>query len=62
MVSGSLTAIDIKTIPENLSENFNVTLIARCSKEEAFHQINIEKIEASSNIFTFLLSIFKTFK
>ena len=54
--------IDIKTIPEDLSENFNVTLIARCSKEEAFHQINIEKIEASSNIFTFLLSIFKTFK
>ena len=54
--------IDIKTIPENLSENFNVTLIARQSKEEGFHQINIEKIEASSNIFTFLFSIFKTFK
>ena len=54
--------IDIKTIPEDLSENFNVTLIARSSKEEAFHQINIEKIETSSNIFTFLLSIFKTFK
>ena len=35
---------------------------AGSSKEEAFHQINIEKIEASSNIFTFLLSIFKTFK
>jgi len=54
--------IDIKTIPEDLSKNFNVTLIARQSKEKAFHQINIEKIEASFNIFTFLLSIFKTFK
>ncbi len=54
--------IDIKTIPEDLNKNFNVALIARRSKEETFHQINIEKIEVSSNIFTFLLSIFKTFK
>ena len=55
--------IDIKSIPEDLSENFNITLIARDSKKiNKIRKINLLNIKISSNIFLFLLSIFKTFK
>ena len=54
--------IDMKTIPEDLCKAFNLTFVARNSKKERFHQINLEKIEISSNIFSFLFSILKTFK
>ncbi len=54
--------IDLKTIPENLDKNFNVTLIARNSKIERSRRLNLEKIELSSNIFGFLFNILKTFK
>ena len=54
--------IDMKSIPENLNKNFNVTLLARDSKIKRKHQINLEKINNSSNIFSFLFSIIKTFK
>ena len=53
--------IDLKSIPEDLNKNFNITLIARDSKIERKHQINIEKIKNLSNIFSFLFNIFKTF-
>ena len=52
----------MKSIPEELSKEFNVTLIARNSKIERTRQINLEKVETSSNIFTFLFNILKTFK
>ena len=54
--------IDIKSIPESLNKNFNVTVIARNSKVKRSHQISLEKIEISSNIFSFLSSVLKTFK
>ena len=54
--------IDIKSIPENLNKNFNVTLIARSSKIKRVRKINLENIETLSNIFTFLFSILKTLK
>ena len=54
--------IDIKTIPESLNKNFNVTVIARNSKVKRSHQISLEKIEIASNIFSFLSSVLKTFK
>jgi len=54
--------IDIKSIPEDLSNNFNVTLIARNSKVKRSHKINLKKIKTSSNILSFLYNIFKTFK
>ena len=54
--------IDIKTIPENLNKNFNVTVIARNSNIKRKHQINLEKIKNLSNVFSFLFSTFKTFK
>ena len=54
--------IDIKSIPESLTKNFNVTVIARNSKVKRSHQISLEKIEIASNIFSFLSSVLKTFK
>jgi len=54
--------IDIKSIPENLNKNFNVTVIARNSKVKRTHQISLKKIETASNIFSFLSSVLKTFK
>tara|TARA_Y100000590_G_scaffold456409_1_gene606966 strand:- start:631 stop:1650 length:1020 start_codon:yes stop_codon:yes gene_type:complete len=54
--------IDIKTIPENLNENFDVIVIARSSKIKRDHEIRVKKIENASNIFSFLFNILKTFK
>ena len=54
--------IDLKTIPEGLNKNFKISFIARKSNIKRFHKINLENIEIASNIFTFLFSIFKTFK
>ena len=54
--------IDIKSIPEGLSKNYEVLMISRKSNIKRFHQINIEKIKLASNIFTFLFSILKTLK
>jgi len=54
--------IDIKSIPEELSKNFKVSVIARKSKIKRSHQIKFNEIEPASNIFSFLHNIFKTFK
>ena len=54
--------IDIKSIPENLNKNFGVSIIARNSRIKRTLQINLTKIETSSNIFSFLFNILKTFK
>jgi len=56
--------IDIKSIPEDLSKNFNVSLIARNSNliSRKNYKINLEKIKIASNIFAFLINIFQTFK
>jgi glycosyltransferase involved in cell wall biosynthesis len=54
--------IDGKSIPEGLSENFNVLMIGRRSRVQRSHKINLKKIIAASNILTFLYTIFKSFK
>ena len=54
--------IDMKSIPEGLSKNYEVLMISRKSNNKRFHQINVEKIKLASNIFTFLFSILKTLK
>ena len=45
--------VDMKSIPESLNKNFNVTLIARNSKIKRTRKINIGNIKISSNIFFF---------
>ena len=54
--------VDMKSIAEGFSKNFNTLLIAKKTNIKRFHKINLENIEIASNIFTFLFSIFKTFK
>ena len=54
--------IDMKSIPEGLSKNYEVLMISRKSNVKRFHQINLEKIILANNIFKFLFNIFKTFK
>jgi len=54
--------IDMKSIPEGLSKYFEVYTIVRKSKKHLSHEICTRKINAASNIFTFLLNVFKTFK
>ena len=49
-------------ISEDFEKVFNVTVIARKSKINRANQINLEKIEIASNIFSFLFKILKTFK
>ena len=54
--------IDMKSIPEGLSKNIKVSVIAIKSKIKRNHKIGLKEIETTSNLFTFLYSIFKTFK
>ena len=54
--------IDLKSIPEGLSKNLDVLLIARKSSIKRSFNINLSKIKISSNIITFLCKIFKTFR
>ena len=54
--------IDLKSIPEDLNESFNVTVIARSSKIDRKRKINISNVEIAPNIIKFLFNIYKTFK
>ena len=54
--------IDIKSITEGLSENFDVIVISKKTDLNGSHKINLKEIILSSNMFNFLLNIFKTFK
>ena len=54
--------IDLKSIPEGLNKTFKILMIARKTNVERSHQINLKAINIVSNIFTYLLSLIKTFK
>jgi hypothetical protein len=54
--------LDIKSTPEGLSSNFKVILIARKSKKSRSHEINIDNINLSDSIFSFLKKIIKNLK
>ena len=54
--------IDMKSIPEGLSKNYEVLMIVRKSNIKRSHQINLKKIKLANNIFKFLFNIFKTLK
>ena len=54
--------IDMKSIPEELKKNFELYVIASKSKKTRSLEINFKNIKLSSNIFNFLLNIFKTFR
>jgi len=54
--------IDLKSIPEGLSKNFNLLAILRTSTNERSHKINLKSIKLANNIFKFLFYIYKTFE
>ena len=54
--------IDMKSIPEGLKENFEISSIFRKSKNKGNHQIQINNISIASSVFSFIYYIFKTFK
>ncbi len=54
--------VAMKTISEGLNKAFEVTMILRKSILTRSYKINLKKIKTCSNIFSFILSIFKTFK
>ena len=54
--------LDMKSTPEGLKSKFDINIIARSSKKERSHKINIEEIKTHSNILGFLFSIFQSFK
>ena len=54
--------IDMKSIPEGLSKNFDIFFIAKKSNIKRSHRINLRKIKIVSNIFSFISAIINTFK
>ena len=54
--------LEMKTTPEGLANSFEVNIIARKSKHSRSHKINIDKMNLSSSIFSFLKNILKNLK
>ena len=54
--------LDLKIIPEGLSNYHHVYYIARSSNKRGDQKINLKNINVASNIFKFIFFIFKTFK
>ena len=54
--------LDMKSTPEGLKERFDISIIARRSKKERTHKINVKNIKIYNNILSFLLSIFRSLK
>ena len=54
--------LDLKILPEGLNSYHKVQYIVRDSKKKKGQKINLENIKNSSNIMSFIFSIYKTFK
>ena len=54
--------LDLKVIPEGLSNYYQVYYIVRNSNKKGGQKINLKDIKVASNIFKFIYFIFKTFK
>ena len=54
--------LDMKSTPEGLMSSFEINIIARKSKKERAHKINIKNINIYNNILSFLFSIFRSLK
>ncbi len=53
---------NFKILPEGLSRFFNVKYIARESKTEEHHELNLSNVKIASNIIQFLYYVISTFK
>ncbi|MDC1096289.1 glycosyltransferase [Pelagibacteraceae bacterium] len=54
--------LDMKSTPEGLGRSFEVNIIARKTKQPRFHKINVDKINLSGSIFSFLKEVIINFK
>ena len=54
--------LDLKSIPEGLSKNFDTTIIARKSNLKRYHIIDNIKFQLAENIFKFSKLIFQSIK
>ena len=54
--------LDLKVLPEELNNNFEVQYIVRKSNRKGKQKINLRNIKPASNIFKFLYFVFKTIK
>ena len=54
--------LDMKSTPEGLNKYFDVKVIARKSKVSRSQKIDLKKIKAFSNIFSFILEVIKSSK
>ena len=54
--------LDMKVLPEGLSDLHELQFIARKSKKKSNHKINIDNIKVASNIFAFIYLVLKSFK
>ena len=55
------TNLDLRILPEELNSFFKVEYIVRSSKKKNHQKINLSNIKIGSNIFKFLLHIYKSF-
>ena len=54
--------LDMKSTPEGLNNSFDISIIARSSKKIRAHKIDLKNIRIFKNIFSFIFSIFRSFK
>jgi len=54
--------LDMKVLPEGLSDLHELQFIARKSEKKNNHKINIDNIKVASNIFAFIYLVLKSFK
>ena len=53
---------NFKILPEGLNKFFNVEYIARKSKVDENHELNLQKVKVASNIIQFICYVISTFK
>ena len=53
---------NFKILPEGLNKYFNVEYIARKSKIDENHELNLQKVKVASNIIQFICYVISTFK
>ena len=53
---------NFKILPEGLNKFFNVQYIARKSKTNEHHELNLKDVKIASNIIQFLYYVISTFK
>ena len=53
---------NFKILPEGLNKFFNVQYIARKSKTDEHHELNLQNIRIASNIIQFIYYVLSTFK